>query len=204
MKKLFLSSSFSTVAKLFIDFAGPGLKGKTVTFIPTAAAHEEIDFYVKSGKKALEKAGLIVEELDVANASASEIREKLEHNDFIYVSGGNTFFLLQELKKKGADRIIADQINSGKMYIGESAGSMVLAPNIEYVKDMDDCNIAPELSDFNALHVIDFYPLPHYTNFPFKKVGEKIVAKYQAALPLKPISNAQAILVDGDRVEVQG
>ena len=203
MKKLFLTSSFNSVVKLFADFAKVDLKGKTVTFIPTAALHEKVNFYIKSGKKALAKTGLIVDELELSTASEAEIQTKLKNNDFIYISGGNTFFLLQELKRTGADKMIADQINSGKLYIGESAGSVILAPNIEYVKDMDDCNAAPDLHNFDALNLVDFYPLPHHTNFPFKKVVEKIIAEYSTILPLKPISNSQIIEVNGNCVQIQ-
>ncbi|WP_252346614.1 Type 1 glutamine amidotransferase-like domain-containing protein, partial [Listeria monocytogenes] len=39
-------------------------------------------------------------------------------NDFIYVTGGNTFFLLQELKRTGADKLILEEIAKGKLYIG--------------------------------------------------------------------------------------
>jgi len=203
MKKLFLSSSFKDVASIFKNFVGEDLKGKKVTFIPTAAIHEKVNFYVKSGKKALGKMGLIVDELEISSALVSEISAKLKANDYIYVTGGNTFFLLQELKKTGADKLIIEQINLGKLYIGESAGSMILSPNIEYVKDMDNHEEAPELTGFNALNVVDFYPLPHHTNIPFKKTVEKIISKYESDLPLKPISNSKAILVNGDDVEVR-
>lgn len=202
MKKIFLSSSFKDVSDLFIAFAKDDLKGRTVTFIPTAAKHEKINFYVKSGKKALEKTGLLVDELEVSTAAATEIADKLQSNDFIYVTGGNTFFLLQELRKSGADKIIESQIMSGKLYIGESAGSMVLSPNIEYVKDMDDPKSAAELESFDALNIIDFYPLPHKGCFPFKKTVEKIISEYESAIPLIPISNSQVILIDGDSVKV--
>jgi len=179
------------------------LKGKKVTFIPTAAIHEKINFYVKSGKKALEKMGLVVDELEVSTAPASEIADKLRNNDLIYVTGGNTFFLLQELKKMGGDKLITEQINLGKLYIGESAGSMILSPNIEYVKAMDNHEEAPGLIEFSALNIVDFYPLPHHTNFPFKKVVEKIISQYESDLLLKPISNSKAILVNGDDIEVK-
>lgn len=186
-----------------MTFAGDDLKNKTVTFIPTAAIHEKVNFYVKSGRKSLEKMGLIIDELEISTASPYDITGKLQNNDFIYVTGGNTFFLLQELIKTGADRIIQAQINSGKLYIGESAGSMVLSPNIEYVKDMDDSKEAPQLDNFNALDIIDFYPLPHQYCSPFKKTVEKIISKYESSLPLVPISNSQAILVNGDFIKVQ-
>lgn len=201
MKNLFLSSSFKDVSSLFVNFANGELKYKTVTFIPTAALHEKVSFYVKSGKKALENLGLTVDELELSTATSSEIASKLQDNDMIYVTGGNTFFLLQELQKTGADKIIVEQIVSGKIYIGESAGSIVLSPNIEYVQDMDDCHVATDLDNFNYLNVVEFYPLPHHTNVPFKKTVEKIIAKYGDSLALKPISNSQAILVDGDDVK---
>lgn len=204
MKKLFLSSSFKDVAHLFMAFAGDELKNKTVTFIPTAAIHEKVNFYVESGRKELEKMGLIIDELEISTASKSEITSKLQNNDFIYITGGNTFFLLQTLIDSGADKIIQAQINSGKLYIGESAGSIVLSPNIEYVKNVDDSNAAPQLDNFNALKIIDFYPLPHQNCYPFKEIVEEIISKYESLLPLVPISNSQAILVSGNSIKVKG
>ncbi|MDR1565463.1 MAG: Type 1 glutamine amidotransferase-like domain-containing protein [Oscillospiraceae bacterium] len=203
MKRLFLASSFNGVARLFSSFVNEDLKGKTVTFIPTASVPEKLSFYVNSGRKALLKLGLIVDELEVSTATADEISSKLQQNDFIYITGGNTFFLLQELKRTGADSIIIEQINSGKVYIGESAGAIIMSPNIEYAKDMDSCKKAPDLNTFSALKVVEFYPLPHYTNQPFKKAVEKIIAAYESKLQLYPISNSQAILVNGEDVRVE-
>lgn len=202
MKKLFLSSSFKDVAALFPEFASNDLIGKTVTFIPTAALHEKMNFYVKSGRKALEKMGLKVDELEISTAKQSEILSKLQNNDFIYVSGGNTFFLLQELRRVGADKIIIRQIESGKLYIGESAGSMILSPNIKYVKDMDDYKAAIDLNNFDALNIIDFYPLPHQKCFPFQKTVEKIISYYSDTLPLRPITNSQVILINGSDIKI--
>lgn len=203
MKKLFLASSFKDVASLMPDFANEDIKGKTVTFIPTASIPESVKFYVGAGKKALEKLGLKVDELELTKATTEEISDKLCKNDYIYITGGNTFFLLQELRKTGADKIIIDQIHSGKLYIGESAGSMIVSPNIEYAKDMDSIKKAPELVTFSALNVVNFYPLPHHTNFPFKKAVEKIISIYESELKLYPISNSQAILVNEDKITVE-
>ena len=203
MRKIFLSSSFKDVAGIFENFAKEDVKGKTVTFIPTASIPEKIKFYVGSAKKAFEKMGIIVDELEITKSTTNEIANKLKQNDYIYISGGNTFFLLQELRKKGVDKIIIEQIELGKPYIGESAGSMIVSPNIEYVKGMDDCKVATDLDTFSALNVIDFYPLPHYTNFPFAKAVEKIISKYDSELKLYPISNTQAILIEGDEVRIE-
>lgn len=198
MRKIFLSSSFKDVAHILSEFEGD-LKGKTVTFIPTASIVEKVTFYVAAGKKALEKLGLIVDELEILTASAEEISTKLTQNDIIYVSGGNTFFLLQELKKSGADKMIIREVSAGKLYIGESAGAVVAAPNIEYVKRMDSVKQAPELENFDALGLVDFYTVPHYTNMPFKKIAQQIIDDHSATLNLSPISNKDAITINDDQ-----
>lgn len=202
MKKLFLASSFKDVARIFANFE-ENLSGKTVTFIPTASVVEKVVFYVNSGKKALEKLGMIVDVLEISTATSDEINTKLKGNDFIYVTGGNTFFLLQELQRTGADKIIIQEINAGKLYIGESAGAMITSANIEYVKGMDSVKKAPELTSFDALNVVQFYTVPHYTNAPFKKIAHKIVDSYSSTLNLSAISNNEAILVENNKVKIE-
>ena len=103
MKRLFLCSSFADVANLFVDCAKEDLQGKIIAFIPTASLTEPIRFYVKKGKKALEEAGMIVEEVEITQLPKEEISSILHKCDYIYITGGNTFFLLQELKRKGVD-----------------------------------------------------------------------------------------------------
>jgi dipeptidase E len=199
--KLFLASYFAGVAKLFSDFAE--CVEKQVLFIPTASIPEKVTFYVDSDKKALAKLGLVVNEMDITSVSRTELQSRVAESDYIFVEGGNTFFLLQELKRSGMDKLIVDHINKGKIYIGASAGSMVLSPNIEYVKYLDKPSVAKDLDDdYSGLGVVDFYIVPHFTNAPFKKAGEKIVKEYKEKLDLRPISNNQVIVVDGDKVEV--
>lgn len=200
MKRLFLSSYFTSVADLFPEFMENEHSGKRVTFIPTAANPEKVRFYVDSDKKVLEKLGLVIDVLDIAVADHATIASKLTGNDMIFVAGGNTFYLLQELRRTGADRLLTDEIMNGKPYIGSSAGSIILARNIEYIKRMDSPKMAPELSDFASLGLIDFYPLPHFTNAPFKKIAEKIFSEYEGKIDLRPISNDQVITVIGEQV----
>ena len=202
MKKLFLASSFSTVAQLFSAFE-KDLAGKTVTFIPTASLVEKVVFYVKAGKKALSALGLTVDELEISTASPDEIKTKLAANDFIYLSGGNTFFLLQELKRTGADKLLAQHVQAGKLYIGESAGAMVASPNAEYAAAMDSMKKAPGLTDYASMGLVDFYTVPHCANAPFRKAAQKMIDTYSATLPLTPISNNEAITVLGGQVEIR-
>ena len=202
MRKLFLASSFSEVASLFPKFAGEEIKGKRITFIPTASLVEEVRFYVDDDRKAFEELGIIVEELEITTASPDKILEVLNRNDYIFVSGGNTFYLLQELRRKGADALITEQIRAGKLYIGTSAGSVILCPDIEFVKEMDYSHAAPELQSFTGLHIVDFYILPHYLDFPFEETTQNVVKKYGKKLDLRPISNKQVITIAENRIEI--
>lgn len=204
MANLFLTSSFVDVAEYLEPFVGEKLNGKTITFIPTASIPEEYKGYVENDRKAFEKIGLIVNELDISKLHEDKIKDAVERNGFIYISGGNTFYLLQELKNTGTDKIILDEIQKGKLYIGASAGSVITAKNIEYIEKMDDKTKAEKLNDFNALNIVDFYTLPHHTNQPFKNAVEEILNEYADKINLIPISNTEAIQVKGNEIKIIG
>ena len=96
MQKLFLASLFKEVSQIFEDFANENLVGKTVTFIPTAALPDKLDFHIKYSKELLIRMGLIVDELEISTATNLEIINKLENNDYIYVAGGNLSFCFKK------------------------------------------------------------------------------------------------------------
>ncbi|HTO18784.1 MAG TPA: Type 1 glutamine amidotransferase-like domain-containing protein [Pseudomonas sp.] len=202
MKYLFLASSFATVAGVFAEFVADRLQGGRVAFIPTASINEEVTFYVEAGRKALEALGLSIDVLELSSATPEVIQAKLAGCDCIYVSGGNVFFLLRELRRTGADRLLVEQIVAGKPYVGESAGAVVLAPHLAYIRDMDDLSAVQGLDSLAGLGLIDFYPLPHYTNAPFQECAARIEAKYRDAVDLYPFSNHQAILMSGDTIRI--
>lgn len=204
MKKLFLTSVFAKTAKEFKKFYGE-TNGKNAVFIPTAAnAEGGGTIYVKRQRRALEKLGIKACVLDISVAESNEITAKLLNSDIIYIGGGNTFYLLQELKRSGADMIIREQIALGKAYIGESAGAVVAAPRIDYIEDMDDRAAAPDLSDCSALGLVDFYPLPHMNSFPFKRASRMIAEKHSNDLKLLPITNMQSVCVYGNEIKILG
>lgn len=202
MQRLFLASLFKEVSQIFVDFANENLVGKTITFIPTAALPDKLDFHIKYSKELLSKMGFIVDELEISTATHLDIENKLKNNDYIYVAGGNTFFLLQEMYRTGAGNLIKTQINAGKTYIGESAGAILVAPDIEYARETDNPLAAPQLKTFEALNIIDFYPVPHYKDDSLKEAVEIVISKYGTKLPLIPFSNSQAILVMGKKKQI--
>lgn len=201
-KNIFLASSFSDVSNLFSQYLNKDLKWKKITFIPTGSLVEEVNFYVNDAKVKIENLWLIIDKINFENFNFEELSNKIKNNDFIYVSWWNTFYLLQEIKNSGIDKIIIDEINKWKIYIWESAGSMILSKNIEYVKMMDDENKATDLKNNIWLWIIDFYPVPHYKNFPFENCVKNIIKKYEWELNLVPFSNNQAIIVSWNNYKI--
>ncbi|MDM1367179.1 Type 1 glutamine amidotransferase-like domain-containing protein [Myroides marinus] len=200
---MFLTSSFCDVASLFSEFAAEEVKGKKVTFISTASIVEEYVGHVENDQKAFEALGIIVETLEISTATLAEIKAKLIENDYIFVSGGNTFYLLQEMRRSGAEQLIKEQIALGKVYIGTSAGSVIMSSNIEYLEAMDDKSKATSLKSYKGLEQIDKYLLVHYQNFPFTEAADQIYAEYKDKLPLILLSNHQVLTVKNQVLEVR-
>ncbi|UYO34890.1 Type 1 glutamine amidotransferase-like domain-containing protein [Bacillus zhangzhouensis] len=202
MKKMFLCSSFKDSYSLLSDFTGESLKGKRVAFFATASAVEEVTHYVKAAKEVFQQLGM---QLDIAQIeeSTEKIIQMIQQNDVIYVSGGNTFYLLQELRKHRLDDVLKEEINNGKLYIGESAGSIIMAPSIQYISLMDDREKAPELSSFQGFNEISRYPVPHMHNAYLGDAAQQIMEKHQQTLNLCPLTDEQVLLIRGDQAEVK-
>lgn len=198
--KLFLTSYFAQTFSLLPPFLNEPMQGKTVSFIATAANVETVDFYVEEARQVWRAWGVKTDEVDVAALDAEDIARKLRDNDYIYVSGGNTFYLLAQLRAKQADKVLADWIAAGKPYIGESAGSMILTGDVSYVHEMDEVTEA-EYDTQRGLGVLNVCPLPHDGEVPFADITRIIKEKY-AHLPLCPLTNSQALLIQGSEPEM--
>ncbi len=201
MKKIFLTSYFAGTAQLFEQYFVSAEFEKTVVFIPTAANVDEYKKHLAKAQNKLAELGFAVEILDVATASEAAAREKIEQTKYLYIAGGNTFYLLQELKRKNLLDLIAKRVSEGMIYIGESAGGMITAPNVEYVQPMDPKELAPELASYEALKLVAFYLLPHEGEFPFAEAVEEIINTYGDKCNLLAINNKQAIIVNGNEVK---
>ena len=88
------------------------------------------------------------------------------------------------------------------VYVGESAGAIITAKDIDYNKLMDDKAVAKELNDTEALSEVDFYVLPHLGEEPFVESAQATLDTYSAQLNLLSLHNHQAVLVEGEEVKV--
>ena len=89
-------------------------------FISIASSHPEE--YFEGIKKVYEELGCIVKHLDT-NKTHNELEKEILNADIIYIGGGNTRHLVEELKDKELDKILIKAYDSGIVCSGLSAGS---------------------------------------------------------------------------------
>ena len=195
--KLFLCSHFSSVGNLIKE----EIENKKVAFIPTASLREGYTGYVGSARKLFKKLGASVTEIDISTEAYSTIQAVFEDADVIYFTGGNSFFLMDQLRKTETDELLKKELANGKLMIGESAGAIICAPTIQYIEQMDEKPEDYSQEDNEGLDLIDFYVLPHYLTAPFKKITERIMAEF-SDLNICAINNHQAIIVNDEGSKV--
>ena len=179
--KLYLTSYAMTTMSKIIEHECRDLARKKAIFIPTAGDPYDNKDFVEADRIALEKYGLDVVEMDVKNRSEEEIREAIDGSDIVLVAGGNTFYLMEKLKKSGADKVIKEFIEKGGMYIGSSAGSIICCPTIEGAEEFDDPSLAPKLDNFDGMGIFKDVIIPHTQKKKYseriKKTTEKLKSK---------------------------
>lgn len=192
---LFLTSYFAKVAHLLPTISDKPLAECTIAFIPTAAAVEDVDFYVAEARQALADLGATIREVDIASADAA-VAAAIDAADCIYVSGGHTFYLIKQLRDSGAGSLIVKAVRQGTTYIGESAGSAVAADDCVYIRPLED----PEsfdfhsMTDFAGLSLTTTRVLPHKHNPMFESAVDQTIAAHPEVLA---ITDSQAVHITG-------
>ena len=211
MKLLLTSAGLrnQTIVKALDELVGKPLDQLKVAFIPTAANLEEGDKgWLIDDLRRL--SFLKFKEIDIVDVSAlpKEIwLERLKNADVFFVEGGNTYYLMYWFNKSGLSKELPKLLIT-RVYVGVSAGSMVVCPSI---KNEDLCASAKE--DFtktketlieDGLNLVNFMIEPHINSkyFPestFENL-EKISKEYKYSI--YGIDDDTAIKIDGDKLEV--
>ena len=199
---MILTSSLYESIELVKKFLDKNTESKKILFIPTATNVDEYKKYIHLTQKVFEDFGYEVENFDVSIFSENTAKEKLSEAKIVFISGGNTFYLLQELKRKNLTSYLKERIENGLLYIGESAGSVIAAPDIEYASIVDNKTLATELNDYTGLNLVDFYIVPHFEEEPFVESSRNTVELYKDKLDLKLINNKEAILVENNNFTI--
>lgn len=204
MKLLLTSTGLpnEAIRSKFLQMVGKDPKDIVVAFIPTAAVPEEDKWFVKSAIDEIKEIGMQLFTVDLKEENEQSLKEKLADCDVVYVNGGNTFYLLDWARKSGFDKVIKDLVSQGKVYIGTSAGSLLVGPDISVSgwKSSWDRNIVG-LKDFRGLSLVPFVVSPHFTESD-RQVLENNMKDVN--YPIIALTDKQAVMVFEDKQELIG
>ena len=198
MKKLFLASYFAFVKDLLLPLLPDKPKNLKLGFIPTAADLYTVKPWFYGDKVALKLLGFNSKTIHLKNKSESVLRNELNECDVIFVSGGNTYYLLEHAQKSGFIEIAKERVHSGVVYIGSSAGSVLASPSIEHIEDLDDRS-QTDLQSCIGLSLIDQRILPHAGELKYESKFSDIMRRWQNdPYPMLPLSNQEVLIVEND------
>ena len=200
MKKLFLASYFAFVAKQLLPLLPKSPKDLKLAFIPTAADPYKIKpwFY---DRQALKTLGFQLCDVDIKDKNEETLLGELNDVDVLFVSGGNTYYLLEKTMQSGFDKIVKQLVTKGVVYIGSSAGAVLACPTIEHIEDMDDRSLA-QLTSFEGLGLVDTLILPHYGEAKYESKFKAITNKWQSKHEMTLLNNKQALVVNNNQSKI--
>jgi dipeptidase E len=197
MTLILASEAAQVLGAVAREMGAPFFKSSFVC-ITTAGALEPETPWITDEQHALRSLGATTREVELSRLSAAEAESAIGESDNIFVHGGNTFFLLQEMQRVGFERIVASCLGSGRSYVGSSAGALVVGPRIDLVASTDDPSKAPQVDATKGLGLIDIIPFVHF-DVPsywqaFRSSFERAIEQGANILPLR---NDQFLVGDG-------
>ncbi|WP_378105495.1 dipeptidase PepE [Chryseobacterium sp. sg2396] len=174
---------------VFIPFARPG-----------GISHEEYTAKAKS----------FFETLNIQVKGLHEFEDKIGAvNDAkgFFTGGGNTFLLVKTLHEEGLMNVLKQNVESGKPYLGCSAGSNIGGQNMKTTNDMPI--VYPP--SFDCMGLVPFNINPHYLdpNLELKHNGETRETRIKEFLTQNDVKvvglrEGNWIRRTGDRITVEG
>jgi len=189
MKTLFLTASAINVLDDVVKHLPKNPKDYNIAFVTTASEVEEGDhWWINNDRNKLIELGFNLAEFSITGLTKSEIEKKLKNIDIIFVCGGNVFYLLDQVIKTGFNQILLEKSQQDLIYIGSSAGSMVVGKKVELASTLDDRAKAPDLKS-DGVGLVDLAIMPHWGSPKFKE-------EYFSGFDSIYEANAKIILLD--------
>ncbi len=210
MKALLTSSGITnpTLKNVLQQLAGKPLTELSAVFIPTAASavNEEKTWLIENLVQTRDCGFKYLDIVDIAAVKPENWRPRLEKADIIFMGGGNTFHLMWHITQSGLAEILQRLLES-KIYVGISAGSMVMGPRLDIpYNDFLYPGETNEMGVKDGLSIVDFCLLPHLNSEYFTNLRENKIAKCaeEIDIPTYAVDDNTAIKIEGDKLEVVG
>ena len=200
MKKLILASSVSPSiyeAEYLFDKPFGELR---IAVVPTAANAETGDKqWFQNNLQVFRDKGCTLVTVELEGKTEGELRTECAGFDAVFITGGNTYYLLYHMQQSGFDKVVTDLVRSGVVYIGSSAGSVVACPNINTASG-DDASVVP-LSNYTGLGFVTYCIVPHLNKAKYAAVAQEFAHKEDGCSYIG-LTDAQILVVEDDFTKI--
>lgn len=202
MTQLFLASSGDYVLDDIVKHLPKKPEEYQLAFINTAAEVIEGDhWWVRKEKEKLLSAGFQIDEFSITELSKEELSSKMADKNGIYICGGNTYYLLDQVIKTGFDDLLRKWIKDGNLFIGSSAGSQIIGVDIDLIPS-NEALATPELKS-RGLGIVDLAIVPHWGSQDFNdEYLASISSLYRENTKIILLSNSQYLHVQGEAYSI--
>ncbi|HEU0050750.1 MAG TPA: Type 1 glutamine amidotransferase-like domain-containing protein [Patescibacteria group bacterium] len=181
MDNVILTSSFATVAN---ELQAKGILPRApqrVALIPTASTYTVEHPWLEIDRKALLGLGYNVFDVELCGKTAEEIKNEIQPAQILFVAGGNTIYLADQVHRVGFAPLVREALLNGKIYIGSSAGSILAGPTVEPFLEEDLADLPKDFhtESLSGLGLVPYVILPHHPQFEaydrkaIQKFGER-------------------------------
>ena len=207
--KLLLTSGGITnksIADALFSLVGKKPEDITLVFIPTASNIEtgDKDWFINDLLNLKNLNFKSIEITDISAVNEKIWKPSIEGADVLFFEGGNTYHLMEWLNKSGLANMLPNLLKE-KVYVGVSAGSMVMSKDIAvklalwlYEED------SPKTENIQCLNFVDFYFLPHLNSPYFKVRNDSFIRDITKDITKKiyVLDDDSALKIINGRVEV--
>lgn len=199
MKLMLTSSGLETprLRKLFSSLLETKVPEARIIVIHTASKPEHLVYVDKVGRE-LSKCGILLPNITYVDINSRNSSPSLSDYDAIYVCGGNTYHILDRIRKVSLDKSIPNFVKTRGIYVGVSAGSIIACKSIEIAgwgSEGDPNDI--HLKDLGGLGFTNIAVFPHYQSKLKKEVDE---FRQKSKNPVESLRDKEAIVIKGNKI----
>lgn len=133
-----------------------------------------------------------IDKIEMWTDLAEHTPDELSRYQAIYIGGGNTYSLLDQINRSGFRQALIDYANTGGIIYGDSAGAAILGKDIRTVSHIDQNDVG--LSDFAGLDLAGGFSVwVHYRPEDDPLIEADL---HETGQPILAISERAGVLVD--------
>ncbi len=197
MKLILTSRGLSTkkLGRAFIGLLERNASESRVLVVHTAQKQEHLLFVDGVGKE-LSRNGVLLPNINYVNIAGTQPPTSLAEFDAVYICGGNTYFILDRMRKTGLAGSLKRYVRAGGIYLGISAGSIIAGKDISIAGwgiegDSNDVG----LTDLQGLNFTDIAVFPHYKDKLKREVREFMQT---VQYPVEVLRDGEALMINGN------